>query len=65
MIDVHDEGDLRIATLNRPDKANSLTSVMLEELGAVFEDCGGVRALILTGAGGRSLLCRCGSGAGP
>ncbi len=51
MIDVADDGGLRIVTINRPDKANSLTAVMLEELAAVFETSKSSRALILTGAG--------------
>lgn len=53
MIDVLDDGDLRIVTINRPDKANSLSTAMLQELSEVFEDSGQVRALILTGAGGK------------
>ncbi len=37
MIDVHDADGLRIVTINRPDKANSLTAAMLEDLAGVFE----------------------------
>lgn len=51
MIDVADEGGLRIVTINRPDKANSLTAAMLSEASEVFEASSHVRALILTGAG--------------
>lgn len=50
MINVMDEGGLRTVTINRPDKANSLTAVMLEELLQVFEASVDVRALIVTGA---------------
>ena len=51
MIDVTDEGGLRIVTLNRPDKANSLTAAMLTQLHDVFAHSHDTRALILTGAG--------------
>lgn len=51
MIDVTDDGGLRLVTVNRPDKANSLTAAMLEDLAAVFEESHDTRALILTGAG--------------
>lgn len=53
MIDRHDADGLRIVTLNRPDKANSLTAAMLTELAAIFEETDIPRALILTGAGGK------------
>lgn len=53
MIRVTDAGGLRTLTLDRTDKANSLTRAMLLEIeaavGSVAED--GVRALVLTGAG--------------
>lgn len=51
MIDVRDEGGLRIVSLNRPDKANSLTSQMLESLCTAVGDAAGTRVLILTGEG--------------
>lgn len=51
MIGVTDEGALRILTLNRPEKANSLTLAMLEALDAAVAGAGQARALILTGAG--------------
>lgn len=51
MIDVRDEGGLRIVSLNRPDKANSLTSEMLESLCTAVGDAAGTRVLILTGEG--------------
>ena len=56
MIDLVKDGGLWTVTLNRPDKANSLTPGMLEDLagiaeaGATDDD---LRALILTGAGDR------------
>lgn len=53
MIDVTDDDGLRIVTLNRPDKANSLTGAMLAELAEVFANSQDARALILTGAGGK------------
>ncbi|WP_101341369.1 enoyl-CoA hydratase/isomerase family protein [Cereibacter azotoformans] len=53
MIRVTDAGGLRTLTLDRTDKANSLTRAMLLEIeaavGSAAED--GVRALVLTGAG--------------
>lgn len=50
MTDVSEAGGLLTVTLNRPDKANSLTGAMLEELAALFEEAT-PKALILTGAG--------------
>lgn len=46
-----DDSGLWIVTLNRPDKANSLTPEMLEQLCEIAEAAGEARALILTGAG--------------
>ncbi|SDO05298.1 Enoyl-CoA hydratase/carnithine racemase [Lutimaribacter pacificus] len=51
MIGLEKDGDLWIVTLNRPDKANSLTPDMLEHLCDIAESAGEARALILTGAG--------------
>lgn len=52
LIDVQDEGALRIVTLNRPEKANSLTADMLEGLVETVRSAQGTRnALILTGRG--------------
>lgn len=53
MINVELDGRLLTLTLNRPDKANSLTRLMLEELDAALAhaELKGVRAVILTGAG--------------
>lgn len=45
------EGGLWVVTLNRPEKANSLTAAMLEELAEIAEGAGEARGLILTGAG--------------
>ncbi|WP_204112746.1 enoyl-CoA hydratase/isomerase family protein [Shimia biformata] len=42
---------LWIVTIDRPDKANSLTEAMLTELAEIAEAAGEARALILTGAG--------------
>ena len=56
MIDLTKDGGLWIVTLNRPDKANSLTSEMLERLAEIVEAGAGddgLRALVLTGAGDR------------
>ena len=51
MIDIHKEGDVWTVTLNRPDKANSLTHAMLTELSEIMESAGAARAVILTGEG--------------
>lgn len=56
MIDLAKEGGLWTVTLNRPDKANSLTPGMLEDLARIAEAGAAddsLRALILTGAGSR------------
>lgn len=51
MIELENEGDLWTVTINRPDKANSLTPDMLERLCQIAEGAKPARALILTGAG--------------
>lgn len=53
MIDLEQDGDIWTVTLNRPDKANSLTAEMLADLIQVVKMASGadLRALILTGAG--------------
>lgn len=54
MIEVEKTGDYWVIMLNRPDKANSLTGAMLEELCEIVEGAsgaGGARVLVLTGAG--------------
>ena len=56
MIELRKDGGLWTVTLNRPDKANSLTAGMLEELANVAEagaQDDDLRAFILTGAGDR------------
>lgn len=53
MIELDIEGGVWTATINRPDKANSLTAAMLSDLADIAERAGaeGARALIITGAG--------------
>lgn len=53
MIELTKEDGLWTVALNRPDKANSLTGAMLEELAAIAAAAGaeGARALVLTGRG--------------
>ncbi|WP_322867110.1 enoyl-CoA hydratase/isomerase family protein [Aquicoccus sp. G2-2] len=51
MIELEKDGGLWTVTLNRPEKANSLTAAMLEELAKITEAAGEARALILTGRG--------------
>lgn len=54
MIDVTDDGAVWTVTLNRPDKANSLTASMLSDLCAIAaraQRSAELRALILTGTG--------------
>lgn len=51
MIKLARDAGLWTVTINRPDKANSLTGDMLAELAGIAESATGARALILTGAG--------------
>jgi len=56
MIDITREGGLWVVTLNRPDKANSLTAEMLAELCDLVEvgaEDPDLRVFVLTGAGER------------
>ncbi|MFD1196682.1 enoyl-CoA hydratase/isomerase family protein [Seohaeicola saemankumensis] len=51
MIELEKEGGLWIVTINRPDKANSLTAAMLEELCEIAEAAQAAQVFILTGKG--------------
>lgn len=52
MIDVTQDGDLWIVTLNRPDKANALTADMLQALIEIVATLrGSAKAVVFTGAG--------------
>jgi enoyl-CoA hydratase/carnithine racemase len=51
MIDLNRDDDLWTVTINRPDKANSLTPEMLARLCEIAETAQEARALILTGTG--------------
>lgn len=51
MIELVKEDGLWIITINRPEKANSLTEAMLTELAEIAESAQEARALILTGTG--------------
>lgn len=51
MIDAAQKDDVWTITLNRPDKANSLTVDMLSELTDAMRAAQGARAVILTGRG--------------
>ncbi len=51
MIRLDREGDLWVATLDRPDKANALTAGMLERLCEIAEEARAAKALVLTGTG--------------
>jgi len=51
MIELDKDGGLWTVTINRPDKANSLTAAMLEELADIAEAAREAQALILTGRG--------------
>ena len=51
MIDLVQEGGVWTVTINRPDKANSLTHAMLTELSEIMERAVSARAVILTGTG--------------
>ncbi|MDN5785934.1 enoyl-CoA hydratase/isomerase family protein [Pseudorhodobacter sp.] len=53
MISLTVEGGIWTATINRPEKANSLTGAMLRDLAEIVERAGreGARCLVLTGTG--------------
>lgn len=51
MIETSEDGGVLTITLNRPDKANSLTEAMLRDLVRFFRGARDARAVILTGAG--------------
>lgn len=51
MIGLDKQDGIWTATINRPDRANSLTEPMLTDLAGIAEAASGARALILTGAG--------------
>jgi enoyl-CoA hydratase len=53
MIEITQDGPLWVLTLNRPDKANSLTRAMMQDLIAALDaaQAGAAQAVILTGAG--------------
>ncbi|MGP1357483.1 enoyl-CoA hydratase/isomerase family protein [Roseicyclus sp.] len=54
MIGIAKDGPLWTVTLDRPEKANSLTAAMLERMVELIEEAAGsddLRALVLTGAG--------------
>lgn len=51
MIQTHRDGDLLTVTLDRPDKANALTTDMLTELIDAVRTASDAKAMILTGSG--------------
>lgn len=51
MIELDRASDIWTVTINRPDKANSLTHAMLVELAEIMEEAQAARAVILTGRG--------------
>ena len=51
MIKLEKDGGFWVATINRPEKANSLTEAMLGELADIAEAAQAARVLVLTGAG--------------
>ena len=51
MIDLHKDGGLWTVTIRRPDKANSLTKVMLEQLADVAEASVDAKVMVITGEG--------------
>ena len=51
MIEVDREGDCLTVTLNRPDKANSLTAAMLNDMVDALTDAMDAKVVILTGTG--------------
>ncbi len=51
MIGLEKDGGLWVATINRPEKANSLTEGMLSRLADIAQAAQAARVLVLTGAG--------------
>lgn len=51
MIELEKDGGLWTVTINRPDKANSLTAAMLEELAEIAEAAREAQVFVLTGRG--------------
>ena len=51
MIDLAKSNGIWTITINRPEKANSLTLEMLNELALIIESAGDAKAVIITGAG--------------
>ena len=51
MIDLAKSNGIWTITINRPEKANSLTLEMLTELALIIESAGDAKAVIITGAG--------------
>lgn len=51
MIELTKDDGLWIVTINRPEKANSLTGEMLQDLAEIAESATQARALVLTGVG--------------
>ena len=51
MIELAKSNGLWTITINRPEKANSLTLEMLNELALIVESAGDAKAVIITGAG--------------
>ncbi|MEL7255949.1 MAG: enoyl-CoA hydratase/isomerase family protein [Pseudomonadota bacterium] len=51
MIALDKDGGIWTATIDRPNKANSLTEAMLTQLADIAEEAVDARALVLTGAG--------------
>ena len=56
MIGLDKQDGIWTATINRPDRANSLTEPMLTDLAGIAEAASGARALILTGPRGRQAI---------
>ena len=51
MIDLSKDGGLWTVTIRRPDKANSLTKAMLEQLADIAESAKAAKVLVITGEG--------------
>jgi len=45
------EGDVLVITLNRPERLNAAPPQMFDEIGAVLDDLGGARAVLIHGEG--------------
>jgi len=54
-------GQVGLITINRPEALNAINRAVLHELNEILDavDLENIRSLVITGAGGEGLRCRC------